>query len=98
MAVEMDVTNSGDALAPGMYPEVRWPVRNPRPALLVPQSSIVTTTERSFVIRVNNGKAEWVDVSRGLPAGDLVQVTGGLKPGDTILTRATDEIRSGSKL
>src|SRR5713101_6752971 len=62
MAVELDVNNPGLKLAPGMYPEVRWPVRNPRPSLLVPPTTIVTTTEQTFVIRVKDGVVEWVPV------------------------------------
>jgi len=96
MPVEMEVANPSGDLAPGMYPEVESPVRMKRPALLVPASSIVTTTERSFVIRVSNGRAEWVDVKRGRSVGDFVEVLGSLKPGDRVLTRGTDEIREGT--
>ncbi len=96
MPVELDVANAGLRLAPGMYPEVQWPYRRPRASLLVPPTAIVTTTERSFVIRVNDGKAEWVNVSRGLAAGDLVEVFGALKDGDVVVRRGTDEIREGA--
>jgi membrane fusion protein, multidrug efflux system len=96
MAVELDVMNPKSRLAPGMYPAVMWPVRSPKPSLLVPPASIVTTTERTFVIRVRNGKAEWVTVSKGAPVGDLVEVFGTLQPGDTVLKRASDEIREGN--
>jgi RND family efflux transporter MFP subunit len=96
MAVEMDVDNSDLRLAPGMYPEVTWPVHKARSSLLVPPSSVVTTTERTFVIRVKDGKAEWVNVKRGPSVGDLLEVYGALKAGDTILRRGTDEIRPGT--
>jgi membrane fusion protein (multidrug efflux system) len=96
MSVEVDVSNPNSRLAPGMYPSVMWPVRSSKPSLLVPPSSIVTTTERTFVIRVRGDKAEWVNISRGAPVGDLVTVVGALQPGDTILKRASDEIREGS--
>ena len=98
MAVELDVTNPGMRLAPGMYPDVRWPVRNPRPALLVPPTSIVTTTEQTFVIRVKDGAVEWVPVTRGPAIGNLVQVYGSLKQGDTIVIRGTDELRAGTRV
>ncbi|MGC9968959.1 MAG: efflux RND transporter periplasmic adaptor subunit [Bryobacteraceae bacterium] len=98
MAVEMDVANADLRLAPGMYPDVEWPVRRPRPSLLVPASSVVTTTERTFVIRVRNGRAEWVIVSRGVALGDSVEVFGPLSAGDEIVRRASDEIREGTPL
>jgi RND family efflux transporter MFP subunit len=98
MPVEMDVSNPNLRLAPGMYAQVQWPVRAPRAALLVPPSSIVTTNERQFVIRIASGVAEWVTVKRGAPAGDLVEVLGPLHPGDQLARRATDELREGTRV
>jgi membrane fusion protein (multidrug efflux system) len=96
MPVELDVINHDVALAPGMYPTVRWPVRGTKPVLFVPKTSIVTTTERTFVIRVRGGRAEWVDVRPGAGEGSLVEVNGALREGDQVLWRATDETRDGS--
>jgi RND family efflux transporter MFP subunit len=98
MPVELDVLNSDGSLSPGMYPAVKWPVRRSRPALFVPKTSIVTTTERMFVVRDRNGRAEWVDVRKGVEDGDLVEVTGNLQPGDRVVRSATDEIREGAAL
>jgi len=98
MPVELDVANPQRLLAPGMYPSVLWPVERSRASLLVPPTSIVTTTERVFVIRDNQGRAQWVDVRRGATVGNLVEVFGDLKPGDEIVERATDEIRDGAGL
>jgi len=77
---------------------VKWPVRRSQPSLFVPKSSVVTTTERTFVIRDRNGRAEWVDIKKGVADGDLVEVIGNLKPGDRVVRRATDEMREGSPI
>jgi membrane fusion protein, multidrug efflux system len=98
MPVELDVRNGDGRLAPGMYPELSWPVRRAQPSLLVPPTSVVTTTERTFVIRVNNGVAQWVNVGRGARVGDLIEVFGPLKDGDQIVRRGSDEIREGTKV
>jgi RND family efflux transporter MFP subunit len=98
MPVELDVMNRDGALAPGMYPSVKWPVRSPQAELFVPKTSVVTTTERTFVIRDRSGQSEWVDVKKGVTDGDLVEVIGNLKPGDRVVRRATDEIRDGAPL
>ena len=58
----------------------------------------MTTTERTFVIRVNGDRAEWVNVSRGSQAGEAIEIRGPLQAGDLIVKRATDEIREGSQL
>ncbi len=98
MPVELDYMNPDRTLAPGMYPNVKWPVRSAGAELWVPRTSVVTTTERTFVIRSNGGRAEWVDVKKGAAEGDLLTVMGNLKAGDLVVKRATDEIREGSAI
>lgn len=93
MPVELDVINRDGSLAPGMYPTVKWPARGSLPSLFVPGTSIVTTTERTFVIRDRGGSAEWVDVRKGVAEGDLVEVFGTSKPG--ILSSGGLRMRSG---
>jgi RND family efflux transporter MFP subunit len=97
MAVELDVANPGGVLAPGMFPDVGWPVRRSA-ALLVPATAVASNTERVFVIRVRDGTAEWVNVRRGATVGDQVEVYGPLSNGDEVVKRASDEIREGSRL
>ena len=96
MAVELDVENGEGQLAPGTFCQVQWPVHRTAPSLFVPSGSIASTTDRTFVIRVRGGKAEWVDVKTGLTAGPLVEVFGDLGPGDEIASRGTDEVRPGT--
>ena len=73
-------SNRDGSLAPGMYPAVAWPVRRSQPSLWVPRTAVVTTTERTFVIRDRAGAAEWVDVRKGPSEGDLMEVMGNLRP------------------
>jgi len=98
MPVELDVMNPDGSLSPGMYPSVKWPVRRSRPALFVHKTAVVTTTERTFVIRDKSGHAEWVDVRKGAADGDLIEVIGNLQPGDQVVRRANDELREGNPI
>lgn len=98
MPVELDVFNRDGTLAPGMYPSVKWPVRREHSALFVPKTSVVTTTERTFVIRNRNAHAEWVDVQKSPAEGDLIEVRGNLQAGDMVVRRGTDELKEGSPL
>jgi RND family efflux transporter MFP subunit len=95
MAVELDVVNEDGRLAPGTFCQVRWPVRRASPSLFVPSASVAATTDRTFVVRIRGGKAEWVDIRTGLTSGPLVEVFGELRPGDEIAARGTDELRPG---
>jgi RND family efflux transporter MFP subunit len=96
MAVELDVANADGRLAPGTFSQVQWPIRRAGPSLFVPSTSLGSTTARTFVIRVREGRTEWVDVRTGLTAGPLVEVFGDLKAGDEVAERGTDELRPGT--
>jgi hypothetical protein len=79
-----------------MYAQVAWAMRRARPSLFVPSTAIATTTERTFVVRIRNNRAEWVDVKRGVSSDQLVEVFGALSAGDQVAGRGTDEIRQGT--
>jgi RND family efflux transporter MFP subunit len=96
MAVELDVDNKAGKLVPGAYAEVAWPVRRSAPTLFVPPTAIVTTTDRTFVDRVRDGKVEQVTVQRGATMGDVVEVFGELAAGDKVLKRGSEVLASGT--
>jgi membrane fusion protein, multidrug efflux system len=96
MMVELDVSDT--TLAPGMYPTVDWPVGSNDMSLFVPSTSVVTTTERTFVIMAVNGHAHWIDVHKGPAAGEQVAIRGPIAEGQLVVKRATDEIREGTLL
>jgi RND family efflux transporter MFP subunit len=96
MAVELDVMNASGRLASGAFCQVQWPVRRPTPSLFVPATAVATTTDRTFVVRVRNGKTEWIDVETGLASGPLVEVFGNLNQGDLVAAHGTDEIKPGT--
>ncbi len=75
---------------------MKWPVHRPTPSLFVPSASVGSTTDRTFVIRVRNGRTEWLDVRTGLTSGPLTEVFGDLQPGDQVAVRGTDEIKPGT--
>jgi membrane fusion protein, multidrug efflux system len=98
MQVELDVMNPRQALAPGMFAEVQWPISRAKASLFVPTTAVVRTSERQFVVRLRNGVAEWVDVRRGQVNGNLIEVFGNLQGGDIVARRGNDEIRPGTRV
>ena len=98
MAVELDVRRSDPPLTPGTFASVEWPLRRSYPTLMVPASAIATDLQRTFVIRVRSGKAEWVDVKPGVTVSGKTEVFGDLQPGDALVRNATDAIRPGTAL
>ena len=95
MPVELDVNNADGRLSPGMFPEVVWAVRRAEPSLFVPVSAVVRTTEATFVVRIRAGNTEWVNVQTGELDGKSIEVIGGLRDGDEVAARGTDELRPG---
>jgi membrane fusion protein (multidrug efflux system) len=98
MAVELEIKRSAADITPGTFASVEWPVHRSYATLVVPASAITTDLQRTFVIRIREGKAEWVDVKTGMTANGKTEVFGQLQPGDTVVRNATDAIRVGTPL
>lgn len=98
MQVELDFHNADAQVTPGTFASVEWPIHRSYATLFVPSSAITTDLQRTFVIRVNQGKAEWVDVKTGASTNGKVEVFGELKAGDFVVVNATDTIRNGTAI
>ncbi|MHA4811729.1 efflux RND transporter periplasmic adaptor subunit [Flavitalea flava] len=95
--VEMDVINEDKKLLPGMVAEVNMPLPARDSTFVVPGSSVVNSTERVFVIRVVDGKAQWVDIKKGRDQNGKTEIYGNaLKEGDKLIKTASEERRDGS--
>ena len=94
--LEMDIYNIDKKLLPHMYADVNVPLPSRDSTLVVLKSAVATSTEKVFVVRVVNHRAEWVDVKKGVQSGDMIEIYGALKPGDQVVQKASDEIRDGS--
>ena len=98
MPVELEAANVKGELSPGTFSDVLWPVRRSYPTLFVPTSSVANTLERVFVVRIHDGKAEWVDVKTGAIVDKMTEVFGDLREGDMVAVRGTDELRPGTSV
>jgi RND family efflux transporter MFP subunit len=98
MQVELDYHNMDVQITPGSFASVEWPIQRAYATLFVPSSAVTTDLQRTFVICVRQGKAEWVDVKTGVTVNGKTEVFGDLKPGDLVVRNATDSIRSGTSV
>jgi len=98
MPVELDVRDANAELSPGAFCEVVWPLHRAYPTLFVPATAVGSDLERTFVIRIGNNRAEWVDVKTGATPGNLIEVFGDLREGDQVALRGTDELRPGTQV
>ena len=93
---EYDVDNRSQLLKAGAFVYARLSLQRGAPSLILPPAAIATTLERKFVIRVKEGKTQWIDVRQGMTTDKGVEVFGDLQPGDTLLGKATDERKPGT--
>ena len=98
MQVELDLHNGDAQITPGTFANVVWPIHRSYTTLFVPSSAVTTDLQRTFVIRVSEGKAEWVDVKTGATVNGKTEVFGDMQPGDVVVANATDSIRSGTSV
>ncbi|MBS1598120.1 MAG: efflux RND transporter periplasmic adaptor subunit [Bacteroidetes bacterium] len=94
--VEMDVINNDKKLLPGMVVEVKLPLPAIDSSFVVPKTAVVSSTERLFVIKISDQKAQWIDIKKGREEGNRVEIYGDLKTGDSLAKRGSEEIRNGS--
>jgi membrane fusion protein (multidrug efflux system) len=97
-AIEVDVNNTERLLKPGMYAEVELPVTRNTNSLIVPGSAVVTSQEKRYVIRVQDDKAHWVDITEGNSRNDSIEIFGELRLHDKIIINANDEIKDGASI
>jgi membrane fusion protein, multidrug efflux system len=95
MPVELDVENRDGRLSPGSFTTVSWPLERGHPTLFVPASAVTSDQQHTFVIRVREGKAEWVTVQTGQNVEGEIEVFGELAAGDQVVKTASDAIHSG---
>jgi len=93
--IEMDVINDNKKLLPGMIAEVSFSLSSDPDTFVIPTSALVNSTEKIFVVRITDNKAEWVDVKKGMEAKGQVEIFGSLHAGDVLVTRASEEVRDG---
>jgi membrane fusion protein (multidrug efflux system) len=93
---EFQVDNSEHLLKAGSFAYVKIALERGTSSFIVPFTAIATTQEKKFIIRVNQGKAEWVDVRQGMTVDAGIEIFGNISAGDTLLRKATDERKPGS--
>jgi len=94
---EFAIDNRKYLLKAGVFARAKINIARSGPSYVIPSSAIATTLERKFVIKVTGGKADWVDIRQGITTDSGIEIFGNLKAGDTLLVKATDERKSGSK-
>jgi len=86
--VWVQVANPDGALRPGSSATVSMIAKTVKDALVVPAAAILTGSDGATTVMLagTDGKAHQQSVEVGIRQGDDVQITKGLKPGQTVVT------------
>ncbi len=92
---EYKFDNKNNELKSGSFAYVKLNMERAGNSFIVAPGAIATNQERKFVIKIKDGKAEWVDVRQGMSTDKGIEIFGNLSNGDTLVVRATDERKPG---
>lgn len=96
---ELRVTLPAEPWRVGQSVRLSVPNAEPIEVLAVPRDALVLRREGTSVYRIlEDQTAERVSVTTGLGAGGMIQVTGGLAPGDQVVVRGAERLRSGQQV
>lgn len=97
-AIRAIYPNADGRLIPGRYVNVNLVTQRFENTLAVPSEAIVSEMGIDKVFVCKNGKAQPVEIAKGLRTDAMVQVLRGLVPGDTVITSGTMQLRSGQNV
>ncbi len=104
MQVEARIDNQNNLLKPGMYGTIDFNLKNEstgkdQAPILIPASSLVVKPEGLFVARVDAGGAvHFAPVTIGRDFGKDMEVTTGIKDGQTILLDPDIDLKEGANV
>ena len=90
--------NAGGSLVPGRYVSINLTAREYPNTLAVPSTAVISEMGVDKVFLCKNGKAQPVEIKKGLRTEAEVQVLKGLVPGDTVIVSGTMQLRTGQKV
>ncbi|HLW46239.1 MAG TPA: efflux RND transporter periplasmic adaptor subunit [bacterium] len=92
--VEVDIPNPAHLLRPGMYATAQLSAGS-RQSFVVPLTAVQTLGTQHYVWVIEDGKASQQNVNVGQATGEVVEITGGLQPTDTVVVSGVDLVRQG---
>ncbi len=99
----LDVEDPNHRLGPGMSASATFSVSSDRNALVVPRDAIVRLSDGSVKVWVVEGNpdapiAQARNVALGRASGDFVEIREGVDPGEHVVIRGNEGLRSGQPL
>ncbi|MEX0966128.1 MAG: efflux RND transporter periplasmic adaptor subunit [Bacteroidia bacterium] len=87
--------NPDNKLLPGGFANVELVLGKIENAVFIPSHALISEIDGQKVFLYKNGKVAKVDIQTGIRTAENIQVTSGIKNGDTIITTGLLQIRPG---
>jgi len=98
LKVRAIVNNSSKELIPGAFTIVHLRLGEDKQALMIPTQAIIPDEDEKTVIVARDGAAAIVTVKTGIRQSSKIEITEGLKAGDTVITTGLLFVKENSKL
>jgi len=96
LLLEIDVPNPDGRLYAGMYVHAKFALKNPTPALLVPDNSILIDSKGTRVLVVDSSnKIRVKPVTLGRDFGTKSEILAGLEATDRVVQNPTEALQEG---
>ncbi|MBF8300176.1 MAG: HlyD protein [Acidobacteria bacterium] len=96
--IEIRIANHRGTLLSGMYGAAAIPLERAAQVVAVPREAVTTRDGKRVALRIDIDMLREVPVTEGLTDGRLVQITSGLKAGDTIVSDARQNVAVGTTI
>jgi membrane fusion protein (multidrug efflux system) len=83
---------------PGAYAKIYLGANTAKQIIMVPQNVIIPESKNKQIVIVKNGTAKFVSVKTGYRTSSSVEITEGLKVGDSVIVAGMLFVKEGSKL
>ncbi len=98
LTVRATVRGGEVGLVPGAFAKVKLLFAPDNNAIMVPTQAIIPQARGKKVYVVNNGKADFIEVATGVRDSSMIQITNGLKPGDTVIITGLLGLRPDARI
>ncbi len=93
--INVEIPNPGLAIKSGMVSRVTLQVGGPYEAMVIPKDALVLRGGMEFVYVVKEGHVSQVPVNPGLHLDEVVEISGELQPGMTVVVQGNERLRPG---
>jgi RND family efflux transporter MFP subunit len=99
MLTEVQVDNRDGSLVPGMYGDVKFVITHSRASLIIPSTALVIDKNGMHVVSITpDDRVHFIPVDIGQDMGSEVEISSGLRGGESLVTNPSDLLNDGQKV